>query len=101
MDYIAATIMATTAVAALLCRYRFTHRQKISWGTSAASVLAGNFIAFLAFTFCREGWGMFSILGGSKGSWFLMLIVLAISSVPSIVPALALSVYYTRRSERA
>jgi len=101
MDYIAATILATTAVAALLCRYRFTHHQKISRGTLAVSVLIGNFIAFLLFTFSREGWGMFSVLGGSKGSWFLMLIVLAISSIPSILPALALTVYYTRRSERA
>ena len=101
MDYIAATILATTAVAALLCRYRFTHHQKISRGTLAVSVLIGNFIAFLLFTFSREGWGMFSVLGGSKGSWFLMLIVLAISSISSILPALALTVYYTRRSERA
>lgn len=99
MDYIAATMLATTVVAALLCRYRFTHRQKISWGASVVSVLVGNFIAWLLFTFCREGWAMFSVLG--SGSWFLMLIVLAISSIPSIVPALAIAVYYSRRAERA
>lgn len=101
MDYIAATMLATAAVAALLCKYRVSHRQKISWGTLVVSVLIGNFLAFLLFTFCREGWAMFSVLGGSsKGSWFLMLIVLMISSIPSIAPALALAVYYSRRAER-
>jgi multisubunit Na+/H+ antiporter MnhF subunit len=103
MGYLALTMIGTLVVAMLICQYRFVQKKRISWGTLAASTLIGNLITVVSVLFYEEGWGVFTREAWiePKGGWGLVLIILGFFAAFSVLPALAVAVYYQRRTNRA
>jgi|SRR6266436_9721918 hypothetical protein len=102
MDYLAGSMVSTLVVTVLLCRYRLKHRKPISLSTLALSTMIGNLLSFIVVLFCQEGWHIFTAAAWSspKGGWGLVVILLGFIAAFSALPALAITVYYHRLSER-
>jgi hypothetical protein len=95
-------ILVTLVVAVLLCRYRYSHKKRIGFGTVVASAVIANVAVFMSVAFYEEGWHLFTreAWTGGKGGWEAGLFVLGIITVMCILPALGVAVYYERRSRR-
>ena len=101
LPYFTGTILATTLVATVLCRYRMRHRKQISWGTVGTSSIVGNLVTLLSFLLYEEGLHIFAsdVWREPKGGWVGPLLILWIITVICILPALAVSLYYRRRAK--
>jgi hypothetical protein len=100
--YFGGTILATVVVAVLLCHYRVAHQKRISWGTVFSSSVIANVSIFLGMGIYEEGWHIFTreAWTGGKGGLDQVLFVLGVIIILCILPALGVTVYYQRRTNR-
>jgi uncharacterized membrane protein len=100
--YFGGTILATAIVAVFACRHRVAHEKQISWGTLVASPVIANVVVVASLAFYEEGWHIFSRDAWSepKGGWAGVVVVMGVVTIFCILPALAVAVYYQRRSKR-
>lgn len=103
MAYLVESMLATLVVAILLCRYRLAHRKRISLSVLALSTVSGNLLAFVILLLGQEGWHAFTPDAWSivKTRWFLFVLLFGFIAALTALPALAVTVYYHRRSENA
>jgi len=102
VEYIFGAMLTSALVSFFICRYRCHHLKRISWGTLGASVLAGNVITLLSLLFYEEGWDVFTreAWREPKGGWGLVFVFLGFVAASSVIPSLAVSVFYERRAKR-
>ena len=100
--YFGGTMLATAIVAVFVCRRRVARQKQISWGTLLASSVIANVVVVASLAFYDEGWHIFSRDAWSepKGGWGGVVVVMGIVAVFCILPALAVALYYQRRSKR-
>ena len=94
-------MLATFVVAVLLCRYRAARHKRISWGTVLSSSVVANVSIFLGMAIYEEGWHIFSreAWTGGKGGLPGALFVLTLIIIICLLPALAVAIYYQKRSK--
>ena len=95
-------MLATAVVAIPLCRYRSAHHKRVSYGTLVVSALIANVICLVAFGVYQDGWHIFTLEAwtGGKGGFSAIMKVVLTSTITSLLPALAVAVYYQKRGMR-
>ena len=99
--YFCGTMLATLAVAVVVCRYLASHGKQVSWGAVLASSIIANVGVFLGFGFYEEGLHLFTSEAwvGGKGGLGEVFIVVGVLTAFCILPALGVAVYFQRRAQ--
>ena len=101
LQYILLSSPIAIVTTIFLCRFRVARKKPVSYGTLLAGPFGSSLLVILCYRFYYNGWSIFtsSYWHNLKGGWDGVLWELALVGGVSVLPAIAIVLYYQRRSK--